>query len=195
VILAAGMDARAFRLEWPHKVRLFEVDRGDVFTHKEATLSHLKATPSCDRRVVLRDLAQPWISALVDAGFDPKKKAAFLAEGLLYYLDESAVVSMLDALRSISATGSWLGLDAANPEVLTSPFMATYLRRLTELGSPWKFGLADPEAFFASKGWQGNTVFPGEPEANYGRWVLPVVPRAIPGLPRTFLIRATRVAD
>jgi methyltransferase (TIGR00027 family) len=188
------MDARAFRLEWPRKVRLFEVDREDVFAHKEPVLSRMKATPSCDRRIVQRDLAQPWVSALVEAGFDPKKKAAFLAEGLLYYLDESAVASMLDAVASVAAPGSWLGLDATNPEVLTSPFMATYLRRLAELGSPWKFGLADPDAFFASKGWQAITVFPGEPEANYGRWVLPVVPRAIPGLPRTFLIRATRNA-
>jgi methyltransferase (TIGR00027 family) len=134
------------------------------------------------------------VSALVDAGFDPKKKAAFLAEGLLYYLDAAAVESMLDALRSVSAPGSWLGLDAANPEVLTSPFMATYLRKLTELGCPWKFGVAEPEAFFATKGWQASVVFPGEPEASYGRWVMPVVPRAIPGLPRTFLIRATRTS-
>ena len=195
VILAAGMDARAFRLEWPRNVRVFEVDREDVFTHKEAVLSRVKAAPSCDRRVVQRDLAQPWVSALIDAGFDTGKKAAFLAEGLLYYLDEAAVASMLDALRSIATPGSWFGLDVMNREVLTSPFMASYLNKLTELGSPWKFGVADPEAFLASKGWQGTAVFPGEPEANYGRWVMPVVPRAIPGLPRTFLIRATRTAD
>jgi hypothetical protein len=73
--------------------------------------------------------------------------------------------------------------------------MTAYLRRLTELGSPWKFGVAEPEAYFAAKGWQANAVFPGEPEANYGRWIMPVVPRAIGGIPRTFLIRATRVAD
>src|SRR5262245_12317900 len=84
VILAAGMDARAFRLEWPHGTRLFEVDREDVFTHKEAVLSRLKARPSCDRRIVQQDLAQPWVTALVDAGFEPTQKAAFLAEGLLY---------------------------------------------------------------------------------------------------------------
>ena len=132
-----------------------------MFTHKEAVLSRMSASASCDRRIVQRDLAQPWVSALVDAGFDPKGKAAFLAEGLLYYLDEPAVASMLDALRGVSAPDSWLGLDAANPEVLTSPFMATYLRRLTELGSPWKFGMAEPEAYFAAKGWQANAVFPG----------------------------------
>jgi len=195
VILAAGMDARAFRLEWPGGTRVFEVDRDDVFAHKEAVLAGMNATPSSDRRVVRQDLAQPWVSALVSAGFDPGKKAAFLAEGLLFYLDESAVTSIFDALRGISAPGSWLGVDMMNPEVLTSPFMATYLKKLSELGCPWKFGIADPESFLASKGWESRVVFPGEPEANYGRWVMPVMPRAIPGLPRTFLIRATRMGD
>ena len=195
VILAAGMDARAFRLEWPGGVRVFEVDRDDVFRHKEAVLARMNATPPCDRRIVRQDLAQPWVPALVSAGFDPAKKAAFLAEGLLYYLDEPAVHSLFDAVRGISAPGSWIGLDAVNREVLTSPFMAAYLKKLTELGCPWQFGVADPDAFMASKGWESSVVLPGEPEASYGRWVMPVMPRTIPGLPRTFLIRATRVAD
>jgi hypothetical protein len=82
-----------------------------------------------------------------------------------------------------------------NLEMLTSPFMATYLKKLAGLGCPWQFSVADPEGFMASKGWQGSVVLPGEPEANFGRWVMPFVPRAIPGMPRTFLIRATRVAD
>jgi methyltransferase (TIGR00027 family) len=195
VILAAGMDARAFRLEWPTGVRLFEIDRDDVFAHKEAVLRRLNAKPSCERRIVQQDLAQAWVSALVSAGFDPGTKAAFLAEGLLYYLDEPAVLSLFDALRGVSAPGSWLGVDAMNPEVLTSPFMATYLKKLAELGSPWRFGVADPEAFLTSQGWQASAVFPGDPDASYGRWMMPVVPRAVPGLPRTFLIRATRVAS
>jgi methyltransferase (TIGR00027 family) len=195
VILAAGMDARAFRLEWPAGVRVFEVDRDDVFAHKEAVLTRLNATPSCDRRLVRQDLAQRWVPTLLSAGFEPMKRTAFLAEGLLYYLDEPAVNSLFDALRGISAPGSWLGVDTMNTEVLTSPFMATYLKKLSELGCPWKFAVTDPEGFMASKGWESNVVSPGEAEANYGRWVMPVVPRAIPGLPRTFLIRATRVAD
>ena len=194
VILAAGMDARAFRLEWPAGVRLFEVDRNDVFDHKEAVLSRLQAHPSCDRRVVRQDLAASWVPALAASGFDPARKSAFLAEGLLYYLDADAVSSLFDALRGIAAPGSWLGVDAMNPEVLTSPFMASYLKRLDELGCPWKFGMADPDAFLSSRGWHSSFVLPGEPEAQYGRWIMPVVPRTVPGLPRTFLLRATRMA-
>jgi methyltransferase (TIGR00027 family) len=192
VILAAGMDARAFRLEWPSGVRVFEVDRDDVFAHKEAVLEHLEARPSCDRRVIRQDLAQPWIGALADSGFDRTKKTAFLAEGLLYYLDETEVRSLFDALAQIAAPGSWLGLDSMSGEVFTSPFMAAYLKKLDELGCPWKFAMRDPDRFMAESGWQSHYVIPGEPDANFGRWAMPVIPRNLPGIPRTYLIRATR---
>ena len=192
VILAAGMDARALRLDWPSGTRVFEVDREDVFAHKEDVLTRLDARATCDRRVVRQDLAASWTPALIAAGFDPSRKSAFLAEGLLYYLAESEVTSLFDALSPIAATGSWIGLDAANLEVFTSPFMSTYLKKLEELGCPWKFGMPDPERYMAQRGWQCTYVLPGEPEANYGRWVMPVIPRTMPGLPRTFLIRGLR---
>lgn len=192
VILAAGMDARAFRLDWPAGVRVFEIDRDDVFRNKEPILERLKAAPTCDRRVVRQDLAQPWSAALTEAGFDPSRKAAFLAEGLLYYLDETAVTGLFDTLRTIAAPGSWLGVDAMNRDVFTSPFMAGYLKKLTELGCPWKFGVDDPEAFLASCGWSARYVLPGEPDANFGRWMMPVMPRTMQSVPRTFLLRATR---
>jgi methyltransferase (TIGR00027 family) len=195
VILAAGMDARAFRLAWPAGVTLFEVDRDDVFDHKEAVLTRFQARPACDRRVVRKDLALPWRAALVAAGFNPSRPAAFLAEGLLYYLDEVSVTALFETLRGLAAPSSWLALDAMSPEVLTSPYMADYLKRLEALGCPWKFGMANPEAFMASQGWQASYVSPGEPEAHYGRWVMPVFPRTVPGIPRTFLIRGTRAGQ
>jgi methyltransferase (TIGR00027 family) len=192
VILAAGMDARAFRLDWPAGMTVFEIDREDVFAHKEPVLQRLDARPTCDRRVVRQDLALPWTPALEAAGFDPSRPAAFLAEGLLYYLDASEVTSLLQTLQGVAAAGSWIGLDAMSPDVLTSAFMTTYVKKLEALGCPWRFGMADPEAFMASHGWQATYVLPGEPEAHYGRWVLPVYPRTVPGIPRTFLIRGLR---
>jgi methyltransferase (TIGR00027 family) len=193
VILAAGMDARALRLEWPDGVTVFEVDRDDVFAHKEAVLTGFGATPTSDRRVVRHDLADPaWAAALVAAGFDPKRRTAFLAEGLLYYLHEAAALRLLDTVRDLAAAGSWLGLDAMTPDVITSPFMATYIKKLADLGCPWQFGMADPEALLASKGWHASYVLPGEPEAHFGRWTMPTMPRAIPGIPRMYFVRATR---
>jgi methyltransferase (TIGR00027 family) len=194
VILAAGMDARAFRLKWPRDVTVFEVDRDDVFTHKAEILHRLGSTPTCARRVVLEDLAGGWTNALASAGFDRTRPAAFLAEGLLYYLDEAAVGSLFGSLAESAATGSWLGLDAMSPDVLTTPFMAGYLNRLAELGCPWRSAMADPDAFLAAHGWRSTCVLPGEPEAHYGRWVMPLTPRSVPGVPRTFLVRATRVS-
>jgi len=191
-ILAAGMDARALRLQWPPGTRVFEIDRDDVFTHKEEVLARVKATATSDRRVVRQDLAESWTPALLAAGFDPSRKAAFLAEGLLYYLDESAVTSLFDSLADVAAAGSWIGVDVMSPEVFTTPFMATYLKKLEELGCPWKFAMPDPEAYMAKRGWQASYVFPGEPEANYGRWIMPVIPRTLPGLPRTYLICGVR---
>ena len=79
-----------------------------------------------------------------------------------------------------------------SPDVFTSPFMKSYLQKLDELGCPWTFGMPDPEAFMSERGWQATYVLPGEPEANFGRWIMPVIPRTMPGLPRTYLIRGVR---
>lgn len=192
VMLAAGMDARAFRLSWPRPVTVFEVDRDDVFEHKEQVLEKLGAEASCDRRVVRQDLAWPWRAALVLAGFDPSQPAAFLAEGLLYYLDEREANALFDTIREVAAPGSWLGIDAVNPEVLTSPFMANYVDKLRDLGCPWKFCLSDPETYLEGHGWNVRCALPGEHDAHYGRWAMPVFPRSVPGIPRTFLVKGTR---
>jgi hypothetical protein len=80
-------------------------------------------------------------------------------------------------------------------EMLASPYMATHLKKLAQLGCPWRFSLADPESFMDARGWQATVVLPGEADANFGRWTLPVIPRTVAGMPRTFLVRATLMAD
>lgn len=190
VILAAGMDARAFRLEWPTGLKMFEIDRDDVFDHKEAVLARLEARPRCDRRIVRADLTMPWMDALLAAGFDPSRPAAILAEGLLMYLDQQAVAGLFASIGGIACAGSWIGVDIVNTEMLTSPYTALYMKKLGDMGCPWKFGVNDPIAFLAEYGWRGVAVIPGEPEASYGRWPLPVLPRSLPGLPRIFLVTA-----
>jgi len=195
VILAAGMDARAFRLPWPRRVTLFEIDRDDVFEHKEEVLGQLGANAACDRRIVRQDLARPWTASLLAAGFEPDRPAAFLAEGLLYYLEADQADSLFQTLRAVAAPGSWMGLDVVNREVLTTPFMANYMDKLRELGCPWKFGTSDPEAYLAGHGWTVSYALPGEPDAHFGRWAMPTFPRSIPGVPRTFLVKGTRTPD
>jgi methyltransferase (TIGR00027 family)/uncharacterized protein (TIGR02246 family) len=194
VILAAGMDTRAFRIPWPSGVKVFEVDRDEIFDHKEAVLGRAGASPSCDRHVVRADLARPWSAALAAAGFERSKPAAFLVEGLLMYLEEAEALALIAAINGIAAPGSWIALDAVNPEVMTSPYMSRYMNALREAGSPWKFGIEDPESFFRQQGWAATVVQPGDPEASYGRWPFPTAPRAVAGLPRTFFVTAGRAS-
>ena len=192
VILAAGMDARAFRLDWPAGLTRFEIYRDDVFDHKEAVLTRAAARLRCDRRVVLADLTTAWPERLLGAGFDPAKPAAFLAEGLLMYLDEPAVLDLLASIGAMASAGSWIGMDIVNTHMLTSRYTAAYMKKLAEMGCPWKFGVGDPIEFLAAHGWNGAAVAPGEPGADYGRWPFPVAPRSLPDLPRTFFVTGRR---
>jgi methyltransferase (TIGR00027 family) len=194
VILAAGMDTRAFRIPWPSGVKVFEVDRDEIFDHKEAVLGRAGASPSCDRHIVRADLARSWTATLTLAGFDRTKPAAFLVEGLLMYLEEHEALPLLAAIGEIAAPGSWIAADIVNPEVLTSPYMARYMAALREAGSPWKFGIEDPESFFRQRGWAATVVQPGDPEASFGRWPFPTAPRGVPGMPRTFFVTAGKAS-
>jgi methyltransferase (TIGR00027 family) len=197
VIMAAGMDARAFRLDWPAGTTVFEVDRDEVFDYKETVLKRLNAQPMCERRLVRVDLSQPWTEPLVSAGFDANRPAAFLVEGLLMYLDESDAIRLIESIGSLAREGSRLGLDLVNTEMLVSAYTARYMTALAEAGCPWKFGVGVDEAerFLSRPGWQGQVVIPGEPEAHYGRWQFPVIPRTVPGMPRAYFVRAQRMAS
>jgi len=192
VLLAAGMDARAYRLEWPEGMRLFEVDRQEVFDHKEAVLPALGVTARCDRRVVAADLAGDWPATLVTEGFDAASPSAFLVEGLLIYLEEPAVNRLLADLSRLAPPGSWLGMDLADVTLLETPFMAPLMEELVRRGSPWIFGTSEPEALLERFGWSATAVMVGEPPANYGRWPYPVAPRETPGVPRSYLVTADR---
>jgi methyltransferase (TIGR00027 family) len=194
VLLAAGMDARAFRLPWPEGTTLFEVDRDDVLDHKEAVLHALSARPKCPRQVVLADLGGDWVGALLQAGFDAERPAAFLAEGLLAYLEPEAVTSLLGALRGFARPGSWLGLDVIGSGLISSPYSKPFLELFQRLGCPWRFSTDEPEQLLARYGWSARAVLPGQPEAHYGRWPFPVAPRDVPGFPRSYLVTAWRQA-
>jgi len=195
VILAAGMDTRAFRLDWPPAVTVFEVDREDVFAWKEPILEFLNASPKARRQVVRSDLTDAWVDALTAAGFDPSRPAAFLLEGLLMYLREPEVERLFMALKQVAAAGSWCAFDCINTEVLTSAFSAPMLRTLEGLGCPWRFGMSHPESYVERFGWDATVTLPGDPATHYGpRWQFPVVPRSVPNIPRMFYVTATSAA-
>ena len=106
VILAAGLDARAYRLPWPAGTVVYEIDQPEVIAFKTTTLTGLGAEPTADRRTVAIDLRQDWPAALREAGFDADRPTAWIAEGLLGYLPPDAQDRLLDNITALSAAGS-----------------------------------------------------------------------------------------
>jgi methyltransferase (TIGR00027 family) len=112
VILASGLDARAYRLAWPEDMVVFEIDQPEVISFKSQTLADLGAAPTADRRAVAIDLRNDWPAALREAGFDPSKPSAWIAEGLFGYLPPEAQDRLLDAVTELAAPGSRLASEA-----------------------------------------------------------------------------------
>jgi methyltransferase (TIGR00027 family) len=112
VILASGLDARAYRLAWPADMTVFEIDQPQVIEFKTATLAKLDAAPTAELRTVAVDLRNDWPKALVAAGFDKSLPTAWIAEGLLGYLPPEAQDRLLDNITALSADGSRLACEA-----------------------------------------------------------------------------------
>ena len=108
IILAAGLDARGYRLPWAPGTTVFEIDQPQVIEFKTATIAALGAEPTADVRAVAIDLRHDWPSALRQAGFDSERPAAWAAEGLLGFLPPDAQDRMLDSITALSADGSQL---------------------------------------------------------------------------------------
>ena len=109
VILASGLDTRAYRLAWPAGTVVFEVDQPEVIAFKTQTLAGLGATPAAGHRTVGIDLRDDWPAALWDGGLDPTQPTAWSAEGLLAYLPPDAQDRLFDNITGLSARGSRLG--------------------------------------------------------------------------------------
>ncbi len=111
VILASGLDARAYRLPWPAGTVVYEIDQPDVIGAKTAAMEKLGAAPTAERRAVAVDLRDDWPAALRAAGFDPDLPTAWSAEGLLVYLPPEAQDRLFDNITALSATGSQLATE------------------------------------------------------------------------------------
>jgi methyltransferase (TIGR00027 family) len=112
VILASGLDARAYRLAWPAGTTVYEIDQPEVIEFKTRTLADLGAEPTANRRTVAMDLRYDWPSALIEEGFDPNQPTAWSAEGLLGYLPPDAQDRLLDTITELSAPGSRVAVES-----------------------------------------------------------------------------------
>ncbi|MET0901265.1 MAG: class I SAM-dependent methyltransferase [Mycobacterium sp.] len=113
VILAAGLDARAYRLPWPAGTVVYELDQPAVIEFKTSTLAALGAAPTADRRAIGIDLRDDWPAALRAAGWQADAPTAWCAEGLLIYLPPDAQDRLFDTIIGLSAPGSTIATEYA----------------------------------------------------------------------------------
>ncbi|MEU3032340.1 class I SAM-dependent methyltransferase [Streptomyces incarnatus] len=167
VLLGAGMDSRAFRMDWPAGTRLFEVDTAAPLDFKALVLRQEQAVARCERITVPVDLREDWPGALVAAGHDPAVPAVWIAEGLLIYLPEDAVELLLARISAQSAAGSRMGLTPGSRGVIerfgadAAPGSAA---------SMWVAEMPDdPVDRLAGYGWAADSHTLRERAAAYGR--------------------------
>jgi methyltransferase (TIGR00027 family) len=177
VILASGLDARAYRLDWPAGTVVYEIDQPKVIEFKNATMSAIGAAPTAERRTVSIDLRDDWPAALRRNGFDETQPTAWIAEGLLVYLPPEAQDRLFDDITALSAPGSRLATEYhPNPG-------ASIGERAQAIGDRWKkhgfdINLADlfypgernPVVdYLAGQGWQVTARARPEMFETYGR--------------------------
>jgi methyltransferase (TIGR00027 family) len=142
VVLASGLDSRAYRLPWPTGTVVYEVDQSQVVEFKTRALAELGAVPTADRRVAAVDLRDDWPAALRTAGFDPTQPTAWSAEGLLGYLPPEAQDRLLDSITELSAPGSRLATESRpNPRPGDDDRTKKGLNRISERWREHGFGL------------------------------------------------------
>ncbi len=112
VIIAAGLDSRAYRLDWPDGTTVFEVDLPKVLEFKGRVLREQGATPKARRREVAADLRTDWPTPLKAAGFDAQVPSAWSVEGILPYLTDDAQATLFTRISELCAPGSRVAVGA-----------------------------------------------------------------------------------
>ena len=135
VILASGLDTRAYRLPWLADTTVFEIDQPQVIAFKTRALADLGAEPTAERTTVAIDLREDWPAALVEAGFDPKLPTAWSAEGLLVYLPPDAQDRLFDNIVALSAPGSRIATEHMDLRNIPADWADRLTERSRRIGS------------------------------------------------------------
>ncbi|RJQ82043.1 SAM-dependent methyltransferase [Pseudonocardiaceae bacterium YIM PH 21723] len=174
VLLASGLDLRGYRLDWPDGTSVYELDMPKVLDFKLEVLVDNNAVPTADVRNVQIDLRDDWPTALLDAGFDPKRRTAWLAEGLLPFLPEEATVALFSNMHRLSAPGSLIAAEhiVGDPrEVANDP---TFRNMQEEYGLTledlWPHDKTyDPAAWLTDNGWAVTSEYAEKVAERFGR--------------------------
>jgi methyltransferase (TIGR00027 family) len=192
VLMAAGLDTRAFRLKWPAGTSFYEMDQPAVVQEKQQILRSGGAQTDCSWCTIEIDLTDPWENALVKAGLEPDQPSVWLLEGFLFYMPCERVSYLLDAVNHLSSPGSWLGFDIINTVTLTSPYTRPWIEMQALSGAPWIGTMDDPVDFMATRGWKATLSQAGAPDANHNRWQLPIIPVTMPDMPHNWFVTAQK---
>jgi methyltransferase (TIGR00027 family) len=185
VILAAGLDARSWRLPWPNGTRVYELDQPKVLDFKTSTLREHGAQPTAHRIDVPIDLRQDWPTALRQAGFDPAAPTAWSAEGLLRYLPSRAQDLLFERIHENSSVGSRIVFNAPSNDALDPDRLARERELMDRMQGMAAGHVSVPtpnidELWYAEKrtdgadwladhGWEASTATMAEVSAQYGR--------------------------
>jgi methyltransferase (TIGR00027 family) len=186
VILAAGLDARSWRLPWPDGVTVYELDQDRVLDFKLTTLHNHGAEPVVNRVEVAVDLRHDWPKALREAGFDPSQPSVWSAEGLMPYLPAAAQELLFERVNELTAPGSRVAVEALGPNFLDEDVRAKRRERMDRMrdilanvdpdreiprtDELWYFEEREPVGeWFARHGWTVTVTPTPELMAGFGR--------------------------
>jgi methyltransferase (TIGR00027 family) len=183
VLLGAGLDTRAYRLDWPPGCRVFELDQEDVLAFKGRVLGGLRAVPKTERVPIAADLRLEWAGALTGAGFDPAAPTVWLAEGVLLYLPHAAERAMIEAVDALSVAGSALAyeikLAPESAAVQESPIYTVARRTGIDLLAMFPLEpRPDSAGDLTARGWRTSVHTAFDFTRRHGRG-----PEALPGRP------------
>ena len=148
--LAAGLDARPYRMELPASLQWIEVDLPEILAYKEEVLKNEK--PSCVLERVRLNLADGDARRTLFAALNLRaKKILVLTEGLLIYLSEEEVAALARDLANGASFQRWI-MDFGSPGLLKM-MQKTTGRHLSKVGAPFKFAPAEGATFFRPYGW------------------------------------------
>ncbi|HEY1841388.1 MAG TPA: SAM-dependent methyltransferase [Mycobacterium sp.] len=190
VILAAGMDARSYRLPWRDGATVYEVDQPHVMVIKDERLAGEE--PRCRRVPVGVDLANDWPKVLRSQGFNSSARTVWLIEGLLQYIGAPEVDRLFARVDALSAPGSVLLYDVIGKTLLEAPFLQATMEFMQKLGAPWVFGSDTPAALVEGRGWAATVTDMAVPGNAWKRWEHPAIPADVPGAPRGYFVEAVK---
>lgn len=153
--LAAGLDARPYRLDLPARIRWIDVDLPEILLYKAEILANEK--PKCQLTYVHLDLSDTVLRRSLFAGLNgTATQVVILTEGLLIYFTAEEVRSLSLDLAANANFHSWI-IDLASPGQLKL-MQARTGRALSKVGAAFKFGPEGGPAFFAPQGWKTDDV-------------------------------------